>query len=93
MSAVDEYRDARNSKRWKPYWLARADAAIAELEAENARLKCCGNCMSMEEENMLLGLHICGHLHPLTGGLIRVKASDHCNRVPSRWTACAEISS
>ena len=34
MSAVEEYRNARNSKRWKPYWLTRADAAIADLEMQ-----------------------------------------------------------
>ena len=55
MSAVDEYRDARNSKRWKPYWLAKADAAIAELEAPHA----CDGCRHWTGEPGTAGLGKC----------------------------------
>jgi hypothetical protein len=80
MSAVDEYR-----KRQAPYTaldgaisMQLADAAIAELEAEVERLKCCGNCGRWG----LLGLEvesasICRHM--LT------QPSDTCHFAPSRW--------
>jgi len=92
MSALDEYRSWTPPEPGLAGVVPRhlADAAIAELDAEVERLKCCGNCSWGSLEDFAF---MCGHKNDDSvpgdwGG--DVHADDPCHFTPSRWIACDE---
>lgn len=73
-----------------------AAAAIAELEAENKRLRCCGNCGSRRDYPPRVNSdgHFCHSQHllgddPWTNedACPSVRCDDHCHFTPSCWAA------
>jgi hypothetical protein len=87
--AVKAYREAVHDDtltKWDI--MGYADAAIAELEAEMERLRCCGNCASWkhgdytrrrceQEDTKFYVEELRGKNQPF--------AEDHCHFTPSRW--------
>jgi len=73
VSAVDDYREADSETTYtSPQEAAtarKARAAIAELEAENERLKVCGNCKWFRAEEFQY----------------YISAPDKCDFTPTRW--------
>jgi len=72
---------------------------IAELEAKNERMKCCGNCATRHDSPPRISWdgHECGVFRLLDDDVWRddenwpmVKCSDSCHFTPARWTARAE---
>jgi hypothetical protein len=71
---MSDYADAR----LRPL-LESANKRITELEAEVARLKCCGNCGRWSD------FDLCAE-----GGHDNYRGGDLCHFNPSMWTARAE---
>lgn len=79
MTELDKLRD---DWRVKYYWHNElADALIAALEAENEKLRCCGNCRQHVWVTKECRIMRETPLHPTD-----VRAHDPCHFTPSRWT-------
>ena len=76
---MDREGDGVNQETWDA-----AVARIAELEAENERLKVCGNCKWFRAEEY----QYCGHPEApgnAAGYEYYISAPDKCDFTPSRW--------
>ena len=90
MSALEEYAEFKANVKplddpIQEAFEVYADAAIAELDAENKRLRCCGNCVHFDAEEF----QYCSHPSTLDAGWdgdmpYYISVPDQCRFTPSR---------